>query len=71
MVVLSSLERDSLRYDVRQGDTNVGDLDRVLNRAYPDLITDLERFNPVAGEILAGNVSAATEHFLKDIGITA
>ena len=68
---LSPLERDSLRYDVKQGDTNVSDLDRVLEPAYPELITNLERFNLVAGEILAQDVSATTDGFLTDIGITA
>ena len=70
MEVLSSLERDSLRYDVQQGDTKVGDLDRVLEPTYPDLIAKLERFNLIAGEILTQNISAKTDRFLKDIGIS-
>ena len=71
MAVLSTLERDSLSYDVQRGDTNVLDLDRVLQPAYPALIADLTQFNRVAGEVLARNVSATTEGFLNDIGITA
>ena len=71
MAVLSTLERDSLSYDVQRGDTNVLDLDRVLQPAYPALIADLTQFNRVAGEVLARNVSATTEGFLNAIGITA
>ena len=71
MAALSPLERDSLRYDVQRSDTRVRDLDRVLNPRYPDLVANLERFNLVAGEILAENVTPTTEHFLKDIGVTA
>ncbi len=71
MAVLSTLEQDSLSYDVQRGDANVLDLDRVLQPAYPALIADLTQFNRVAGEVLARNVSATTEGFLNDIGITA
>ena len=49
MAVLSTLERDSFNYDVQQGDTNVLDLDRVLQSAYPELIADLTQFNRVTG----------------------
>ena len=71
MEALSPLERKSFRYDVKQGYTNVSDLDRVLQLEYPDLVAKLERFNRVAGEILAQDVSATTDRFLKDIGVTA
>lgn len=71
MATLSSLERDSLRYDVEQGDASVGDLHRVLAPAYPELVSDLERFNLVAGEILAQNVTATTDRFLMDVGVSS
>jgi len=70
MHTLSALERDSLRYDVQKGDTRVRDLNRILSPRYPGLVADLERFNLVAGEILAQNVSASADRFLREIGIT-
>lgn len=69
MKVLSPLERESLRYDVKNGDTSVHDLDRVLTPRFPDLVVDLERFNAVAGEVLSENVSGSTDRFLQQIGI--
>ena len=69
MNVLSPLERDSLRYDVRKGDTNVRDLDRVLSPSFPALVSDLDRFSLVAGEVLSQDVSDSTRRFLQQIGI--
>lgn len=70
MSVLSPLERDSIRYDVRRGDTSVQDLDRVLTPSFPELVSDLDRFNLVAGEVLSQDVSDSTRRLLQQIGIT-
>ena len=69
MNALSPLERDSLRYDVQKGDTSVRDLDRVLTPSFPELVSDLPRFNSVVGEILSQDVSDSTVRFLNNIGI--
>ena len=69
MEVLSPLERESLRYDVQKGDTNVRDLDRVLTPSFPSLVSDLDRFNLIAGEVLSQDVSDSTRRFLQQIGI--
>lgn len=71
MSVLSPLERDSIRYDVQSGDTRVHDLDRVLTPSFPNLVSDLDRFNSIAGEVLSQAVTESTTRFLKQIGITA
>ena len=68
---LTPLEHDSLRYDVQKGDADLTDLDRILKPAYPDLVSNLERFNHVAGKILVRSVSTPTDRFLTEIGVTA
>ena len=70
MNVLSPLERDSIRYDVQNGDTSVRDLDRVLSPSFPALVSDLDRFSLVAGEVLSQDVSDSTRRLLQQIGIT-
>ena len=71
MSVLTPLERDSLRYDVQKGDASVLDLDRVLTPRFPELVSDLDRFNSIAGEVLSQDVTDSTTRFLNQIGITA
>lgn len=62
-------ERDSLRYDVEIGDARVDDLIRVIEPRYPELVSSLDRFNQIAGEVLSQNVSPSTKELLERIGI--
>ena len=63
---LENLETRSLVYDVEKGDSEVSDLDRVIDPAYVELTASLNRFNKIAGEILTQNVSDSSERFLRD-----
>ena len=69
MKALAPLELESLRYDVQKGDTIVNDLDRIITPSFPELVSDLDRFNSIAGEILSQDVSDSTIRFLQQIGV--
>lgn len=64
---LENLERRSLIFDVQIGDTEVFDLNRVIDPSFPKLTADLDRFNRIAGEVLSQSVTEATQRFLRDV----
>lgn len=64
---LAEEERRALRYDVQSGDAQVNDLDRVLSPRYVDLVSDLDFFNSIAGELLSDNLSESSHAFLENL----
>lgn len=63
---LHQTELDSLKYDVKSGDADVVNLDRILEPKYSELTDSLSLFNSVAGEVLSQNVSLSTARLLEE-----